>query len=76
MNVTLQPHEVDALRNLLICARAFAKILNDPQDQYVQKLNAWTAMIELVMARGDLASEPNKDQAAALREGRRSGVRS
>lgn len=53
MNLKLEPHEVDALRNLIACGRAFATILKDPNDQYVRKLKAWTGIVEKAMERGD-----------------------
>jgi hypothetical protein len=57
MQIEVKPHEVEAMRNLMVCARAFAKILDKqtgatgPGDQYVSKLHAWAGIVEQMLER-------------------------
>jgi hypothetical protein len=50
----IKPHELDAVRNLMLCSRALAQII-DSDPQYAAKLRAWAATVERMLERIDVA---------------------
>jgi hypothetical protein len=51
MTTEIKKHEFDAIERLIANARATASVIADPNEVYVQKLQAWANIAENFLVR-------------------------
>jgi hypothetical protein len=49
--IEIKKHERDAMQHLITSVRALVSTINEPNDVYVQKLMAWTNIVEQFLDR-------------------------